>query len=129
MDPGEEILTEMKEIALKEQIKLAEVTAIGAVNDFTVGVYNVSEKRYYANHFEGNYEVVSFLGTINTMSGEFYTHIHMSCGDQDGHVFGGHLNEAKVSATLEMVITLIDGRVDRKFDEKIGLNLLHFGDK
>ena len=67
MDPGEEILTEMKEIALKEQIKLAEVTAIGAVNDFTVGVYNVSEKRYYANHFEGNYEVVSFLGTINKL--------------------------------------------------------------
>lgn len=43
-----------------------------------------------------------------------------------GHVFGGHLNEATVSATCEMVIQIIDGKVDRYFDEEIGLNLFRF---
>lgn len=41
-------------------------------------------------------------------------------------VFGGHLNKAIVSATCEMVITLIDGRVDRRFEEEVGLNLFQF---
>ncbi len=41
-------------------------------------------------------------------------------------MFGGHLNKAVVSATCEMVISLIDGIVDRRFDEEIGLNLFKF---
>ena len=39
--------------------------------------YNVEEKKYYSNHFEGQFEIVSLTGTINTMNGEFYTHIHL----------------------------------------------------
>jgi predicted DNA-binding protein with PD1-like motif len=39
-----------------------------------------------------------------------------------GELFGGHLNRAIVSATCKMVINIIDGKVDRYFDEKIGLN-------
>ena len=54
------------------------------------------------------------------MNGEFYTHIHMSAGNDKGEVFGGHLNKAVVSATCEMVIDIIDGKVDRYFDEEIG---------
>lgn len=57
------------------------------------------------------------------MNDEFYTHIHMSAGNDKGEVFGGHLNKAIVSATCEMTIKIIDGTVDRKFDNNIGLNL------
>ena len=60
------------------------------------------------------------------MNGEFYTHIHMSAGNDKGEVFGGHLNKAIVSATCEMVINIIGGNVDRYFDEAIGLNLFKF---
>ena len=126
MDKGEEILEKVKEIALKENIKLANINALGAVGDFTVGVFKTKEKKYYSNTFTGDFEIVSLTGTINTMNGEFYTHLHMSCGDESGKVFGGHLNEAYVSATVEMVISVIDGTVDRFHDEKIGLNLFQF---
>lgn len=126
MDKGEEILEKVKEIALKENIKLANIQALGAINHFTVGVFKTDEKTYYSNEFEGNFEIVSLTGTINTMNGEFYTHIHMSAGNDKGEVFGGHLNKAVVSATCEMVITMIDGTVDRYFDKEIGLNLFKF---
>lgn len=126
IDKGEEILEKIKEIALKENIKLAGVNALGATNNFTVGVYNVDEKKYYANEFKGAFEIVSLTGTINTMNGEFYTHIHMSAGNDKGEVFGGHLNKAFVSATCEMVIDIIDGGVDRIYDEETGLNILKF---
>lgn len=126
IDKGEEILEKIKEISLKENIKLANINALGATNDFTVGVFKTSEKKYYSNNFKGDFEIVSLTGTINTMNGEFYTHIHMSAGDSDGKVFGGHLNKAIVSATCEMIINIIDGKVDRIFDEEIGLNLFEF---
>ncbi len=126
IDRGEEILATIREIAGAENIQLASVSALGATNDFTVGVYNVDEKQYHANDFKGNFEIVSLTGTINTMDGEFYTHLHMSAGDEKGQVFGGHLNRAVVSAVCEMVITVIDGVVDRRFSEEIGLNLFRF---
>ena len=45
IDKGEEILTTIKEISLKENIKLASVQALGATDEFTVGVYKVDEKK------------------------------------------------------------------------------------
>ena len=126
IDKGEEILEKIKEIALNENIKLANINALGATNDFIVGVFKTEEKKYYANEFKGDFEIVSLTGTINTMNNEFYTHIHMSAGNDKGEVFGGHLNRAVVSATCEMVLNIIEGRVDRYFDEEIGLNLMKF---
>lgn len=126
MDKGEEILEQLKAVAQAEQVKLAGVSALGAVNSFTVGVFKTGEKKYYSNSFEGDFEIVSLTGTVSTMDGEFYSHLHMSAGDCEGKVFGGHLNRAVVSATCEMVITVIDGRVDRAFSEEIGLNLFRF---
>lgn len=126
IDKDEEILDQVKAVALKEGIRLATVQALGAVNDFTVGVFDTVEKKYYANSFQGLYEIVSLTGTINTMDGEYYCHLHMSAGDDKGHVVGGHLNRAVVSATCEMVITAIPGVVDRAFDPEVGLNLFKF---
>lgn len=126
IDKGEEILEQVKEIAQKEKITLASVQALGAISRFTAGVFKTEEKEYLANELTGSYEIVSLTGTINTMNGEFYCHLHISAGNEKGEVFGGHLNRAIVSATCEMVIRKIDGRVDRYYDEQIGLNLYKF---
>ena len=126
IDRGEEIVEQVLKIAEKEDIRLAGIEALGAVDDFTVGVYSVAERKYYSNRFEGSYEIVSLTGTITTMNGQIYHHLHMSAGDEKGAVFGGHLNRAVVSATCEMIIRITDGTVERKTDEKTGLNLFSF---
>lgn len=127
IDRGEEILEQLAVVAQKENIKLASVQALGATDSFTVGVYDTESKQYHSNEFNGAFEIVSLVGTVNTMKGEFYSHLHMSAGNEKGEVFGGHLNRARVSATCELVITVINGTVDRFRDEKIGLNLFDFG--
>ena len=126
MDKGEEILESLRLIAEKENIRLASVSALGATDDVTVGVFRTAEKKYYANNFSGDMEIVSLTGTISTMNGEYYAHLHMSVGDTEGHVVGGHLNRAVISATCEMVINVVDGAVERSFDESIGLNTFDF---
>ena len=52
------------------------------------------------------------------MNAEFYIYIHVSVGE--------HLNKAIVSATCEMVINIINGKVDRYFDEEVVLKLFQF---
>ena len=126
VDRGEEILEQLKAVCLKANVKLASVSGIGAINDLTSGVWDVERKEYFSNHFTGVYEVANLVGTITTMNGEYYAHIHISAGDSQGHMVGGHLNRAVVSATCEMVIRVIRGQVDRAFDEGVGLNLLRF---
>ena len=44
--------------------------------------------------------------------------------DETGRVIGGHLNEAKVSATCEIFIRRLEGEVERVLDPSIGLNVL-----
>lgn len=126
IDRGEEILEKIKEIGISENIRLAHISALGAVGEVTVGVFKTGEKKYYANEFKGDFEITSLTGTITTKDGEFYSHLHMSVGDVEGRVYGGHLNKAVVSATCEMVIDVIDGAVERKFSDEIGLNLFKF---
>ena len=126
MDKGEEIVEQVKQVALKENIKLAQVSALGATNDFEVGLCDTQKMQYLPNHFTGDHEIVSLTGTINTMNGEYYSHLHMSAAGKDGSVVGGHLKRAMISVTCEMVITLIDGVVDREFVAELGLNQFKF---
>ena len=126
MDKGEEILESLRELSEKEHIRLASVEALGAVNDFTVGVLRTADKKYKARTFTGDHEIVSLTGTIDTMGGDFYCHLHMSAGDTEGRVLGGHLNEAVISATCELVLEIMDGTVERRFDPETGLNLMEF---
>lgn len=125
-DVGEEITEKVKEIALKENIKLAQVNALGATDHFIVGAYSVLEQKYFPNEFKGIYEIVSLCGSINTMNGEFYSHLHIACGDKKGNVVGGHLTKAYISATCEMFIDIIDGKVDRIKNEEIGINIFNY---
>ena len=126
IDKGEELTEKIKEIAIKENVKLASVSGLGATDDFTVGCYNLAEKKYHPNRFTGDFEIVSLTGTINTMNGEYYSHLHRSAGNRKGEVFGGHLNSAVISVTGEIVITVINGRTDRRFCEECGINKLDF---
>ena len=126
LDKGEEIYEQLRLIALKENIRLASVSGLGAVDDATLGVFVVSEKRYHADRFTGDMEIVSLTGTVNTMDGEYYAHLHMGVSTVGGRMFGGHLTRAVVSITCEMVIRIIDGTVDRKHHQDPGVNLFDF---
>ena len=134
IDKGEEIMSSLKNFCEQEKITLAEVKALGAVDDFIVGLFDVNEKKYHSNHFTFPAEIVSLWGTVTTKDGKFYPHIHMSAGDIHGHVYGGHLSSARVSATCEMIVDDVSEgssngfTVERKMNEEVGLNLFEFID-
>lgn len=128
LDRGEEIVAQVKAVAEKETIKLASIQALGSVNDFTVGVFDLEEKQFYPNHFTGAFEISSLFGTITTKDGAYYGHIHMNAGNKEGQVLGGHLIEGTIAATCEMFITVLDGTVERKYIDAYETNILKFVD-
>ena len=126
LERGEEILSSLAALAEKEDIALGCVSGLGAVDRFTAGVFFPQEKVYRKNDFHGNFEITSLTGTITRMDGKPYLHLHMSAGNEYGKVMGGHLNEAHVSATCEIVVRVVEGSVGRAFKDEIGLNLFEF---
>lgn len=126
LDRGEEVVETLKKFCKSEKITLGFVQGIGAVNKATVGLFEISTKKYHSTELSGDFEITSLLGNISTMNGEVYLHLHINLADKEHKVYGGHLNSAVISATGEITIEAIEGSVDREFSESVGLNLYKF---
>lgn len=126
LNKGEEVISSLKQLCKDEDIKLGEITGLGASDLVEIGVFNVNTKEYKTKLFEGMFEITSLVGNVTRKDKEVYLHIHINFGDEEGLVKGGHLVRARISATSEIILRVIEGNVGRKLNEEIGLNLLDF---
>ena len=127
LDRGEEVLTALTDFCLREQVALGSVEGLGAADHAVIGLYDVGKRQYHKESFDGPMEITSLLGSISTKDGEPYLHLHINLCRADMQVIGGHLNECRISATCELFVRTLAGRVERKLDEETtGLNLYHF---
>ncbi len=123
IDKGEEIVQSLKCFCEDQKIKLGWVSAIGAANRVTIGCFETGTKKYHQNELTGDYEITSLTGNISQKEGEVYLHLHINLADMNSQAFGGHLNSAWISGTCEMIVDVIEGVVERAFNEEVGLNL------
>ncbi|GAB6087573.1 PPC domain-containing DNA-binding protein [Alkaliphilus crotonatoxidans] len=126
LDKGEEIVSTLKEFCQQQKITLGWVKGIGAVDQATIGLFEVDKKEYHSTELKGDYEITSLLGNISTMNDEVYLHLHINLSDKDHQTYGGHLNAAVISATGELLVEAIEGTVNRAFSNEVGLNLYQF---
>ena len=126
LDKGDEITEQILTVAKKEQIRLASVTGIGASEDLTVGVFDAEKREYETFSFTGICEITSLTGSVNTMHGAPYSHLHITCAGRDGTLAGGHLLRCVVGLTAEIFRRIVDGAVDRKRNETLGINTWSF---
>ena len=127
LDPGEEIVSSLTRLVADENIQLASVSAIGAANDVTIGIFNTWEKQYHSWRFQGDYEISALVGNVTRQEGKPYLHLHITIGNPvTGKVHAGHLTACTISATLELFLQVWDGQVGRKFSDTVGLNLFAF---
>ena len=124
MDKGDDIMEGINAVIKAEDIKLAHVSALGATDDFTIGIFNNEKRAYDQRHITGAvHEILSLNGTITTMNGKPYIHVHISAASGKGEVVGGHFIGGTICLTCEMVIRIIDGTVDRIHDDVLDINI------
>lgn len=126
LDKGEEVVESLKKFCRDEKVNLGFIKGIGATNKAVVGLFDTDTKQYISAELKGNYEITSLLGNISTMNGEVYLHLHINLADKEHKTYGGHLNSAIISATGEILVETIEGKVDREFSKDIGINLYKF---
>ena len=123
LDPGEEVCESVLALAKKEGITCASVSAIGATDDFTVGVFDLEKKAYdLFKYNDANYEIASLTGSLSTLKNKPYQHLHIVCAGGKGQVAAGHLVSAVISLTAEIMIHVIDLKAERVKNEAIGIN-------
>lgn len=127
MDRGEEICGTLAAICEKEDVELAEVSALGAVDRAEMAIYDVPSKTFFRKTFEGPMEIGSLVGSVTRKDGKPYLHLHGVVCDSDLAAHGGHIASMRVSATCEMIVRIFPGEVGRRMDEAIGLNVFQFG--
>jgi len=123
-DTGDEVVSTLTAFAKQNHIAGAHFTAIGAFSDAGIGYFDPQKKDYLKNLVDEQVEVVSLIGDIALHRGEPKVHAHVVVGTKNGSAMGGHLLEAHVRPTLELVLEESGEQLRRKFDPESGLALI-----
>ncbi len=125
LDGGEEVMDCLQSFAETEGLSAAQVAAIGAFESAVVGFWDARRKDYERHPVAEQTEVVCLLGDIAVdRAGRPKLHLHAVLARRDAATLGGHLLEARVRPTLEVIITESPAHLRRLHDAAAGLALI-----
>ncbi|MCU1310144.1 MAG: hypothetical protein JWO20_1269 [Candidatus Angelobacter sp.] len=123
-DKGDEVVHELLEFATRYKIGGAQVTGVGAFSDVVLGYFVPTRLEYREIPIHEQVELLSLLGDITVENGNPKLHVHAVVGRSNGQAYGGHLLQAKVWPTLEIIVTESPKYLQRRHDPETGLALL-----
>lgn len=127
-DKGDEVIAGLTDFASQRKLSGSHFTAIGAFEDVTLGYFDRQRKDYKRIPVREQVEVLSLVGDIALGDGgRPKVHAHVVVGTGDGAARGGHVLEAHVWPTLEVVVDEEPGYMRRKSDPETGLALIDLG--
>jgi predicted DNA-binding protein with PD1-like motif len=121
---GDEAFSGLLEFAEKYHVTSAHFTAVGALNGATLGWFDPQRKMYKKIPINGQHEVIGMSGDIALYQGKPVVHTHMVVGSPDGTTRGGHVLEAHVSPTLEVMVAEDPVTMQKRFDPATDLTLI-----
>jgi hypothetical protein len=123
-DTGDEVTKELLAFAREHAIEAASFTGIGAFQSVTLGYFELDKRDYTRIPINEQVEVVSLVGNIARGDEGPKLHAHVVVGKRDGAAFGGHLIDARVRPTLEVVLVETPAHLRRRSDPATGLALI-----
>jgi predicted DNA-binding protein with PD1-like motif len=125
METGDEAMSCLQLFVEKERISAAQFTAIGALSDATLNYFDWDKKKYLPIPVREQVEVASLIGDVAlSPEGKPALHIHIVLGRRDGTALAGHLSEAHVRPTLEVILTEPPAHLVKAHDPESGLALI-----
>lgn len=123
-DKGDDVIPNLLAFARDEKLDASHFTGIGAFSDVIVGYFDIERRDYRRISIPEQVEVLSLIGNIAIHQDKPKIHIHVVLGKCDGTAHGGHLLEAHVRPTLELVVIESPAHLRRTIDEETGLPLI-----
>lgn len=124
LDSGDEFTACVAQFAEEHGLSASQLSAIGAFSSVVLGYFDWDRKEYRRIPIDEQVEVVALLGDVALSDGRPHVHPHVTVAKSDGTAWGGHLLEAVVRPTLEIVITESPEMLVRRYDPETGLALL-----
>ena len=123
-DKGDEPVAGLTAFAKAHELGAAHFTAIGAFSDVTLGYFDRAGKDYRKIPLREQVEVLSLIGDVALDKAEPKVHAHVVVGRADGEARGGHLLEAHVWPTLEVILMESPRHLRKRHDPETGLALI-----
>jgi predicted DNA-binding protein with PD1-like motif len=125
LETGDEATSSVERFAVQQGLSAAQITGIGAFSDAMLGFFDWEEKDYRKIPVREQVEVLSFMGDVaQGPDGKPALHVHVVVSRSDGTAMGGHLLEAHVRPTLEVVLTESPKHLHKRKDPVSGLALI-----
>ncbi|WP_395681032.1 PPC domain-containing DNA-binding protein [Inquilinus sp.] len=125
LETGEAVMESLQRFAEAERLTAAQITGIGAFSEAGLRYFDWERKEYLPIPVKEQVEVASLLGDVAVSpDGKPALHVHLVLGRRDGTALAGHLAEARVRPTLELIVTESPAHLQKALDPESGLALI-----
>ena len=121
---GDDVMSNLQRFAAEQGLTASRFTAIGAFERATLGYFDWERKDYEHIPVEEQVEVLTLTGDVALEGTKPKVHAHVVLGRRDGSTVGGHLLEARVRPTLEVLLVDAPSHLCRVHDPVSGLSLI-----
>lgn len=131
IDKGDEIISAIREVCKKENIKSAIFNGIGGCSKAEIQTFLPEKGTFETQTLCGMLELISLNGNIITdENDELYHHIHAMFSYKEGErhcVAAGHIKSITVLYTAEIELRpVIGGVINRRLDPETGTGFWRF---
>jgi predicted DNA-binding protein with PD1-like motif len=124
LETGDEASAELASFIREQEVEAASLTAIGAFSHAVLGYFDWQTKQYRKITVDEQVEVLSLMGDVAATDGTPSLHAHVVLGKSDGSAVGGHLLEAHIRPTLEVILIQPPSYLRKHKDPETGLPLI-----
>ena len=128
LEKDEPVMKTLTEFCRKNGIQNGEISGIGAVKNIEIGAFDPGSKSYIHKIFDKTHELISCMGNVTLKDEVPFIHAHITFGDHDMNVKGGHVFAMTVAVVGEFYIRNFDGAIHRELNGDIGLAVCRIGE-
>lgn len=127
-ETGDELAAGLKKFAAEQKLAGSSFKAIGAFSAVKLAWFDWKTKKYQTSvDLEEQVELLSMIGDIALKDGQPQVHAHVVIGKSNGAALGGHLLQATVRPTCEVILTESPQHLQKRIDPDSGLALIRIG--
>ena len=121
LEKGEPVIDVLTNFCKEHNIYNGYISGIGAMNNIEIGAYDTNTGEYIKKLFKEDHELITTQGNIMLLDDNPFIHAHITIGNHNMEIFGGHLFSMNVAVVGEFIIQKVGSKHSRKFNNDIGL--------